>query len=509
MGKKRKREAEGFVYGSVLDALGQGLYPDKRHVIREFAQNACDAVREYGRYSGEQAEDPVEIMLQPPSVTIYDRGIGMQRRLMQQYRYVGFSEKDADKNVGFRGIGTISGIAVAKRMIVTSSRVGVAKRYRVVIHAEKILNRVRAERNPRLEDLLSAYTEVSSEPADKEEHFTFVELNGVLDDSSGLYDEAGLSDYLSRVLPLPFDPDFQYGREVSGRLHLNGSGFYEVDVELEGKPLYKPFLANALPPEFEPVFFDDEKEDPVLAYCWHCMHASKGQLPDKKSRGLVYRLKNFAVGGPQLTRTTLWKTTPERAFYFFGEIHLLDQELVPSSDRDQFEDNAARKQMYVRCSRIARVLNRRAGTESEQRRFGDVIREADAAFATRERDLKRSELPADLRDDVQFEIRTTLENVEKRLRRARSRRQKSSSDERLIAMGAKTSRRGRSLLRKLSKAEQDGSLLDIAQIVTLSRKARMVYDAVVEVLREELAGEPAALERILRVLHKRIKKKLG
>jgi HSP90 family molecular chaperone len=77
-----------FVYGSVLDALGPGLYPKKRHVLREFVQNACDAVHDYEEYSGEPQEDPIEIRFQPPSITIFDRGMGMERKRMRQYRYV-------------------------------------------------------------------------------------------------------------------------------------------------------------------------------------------------------------------------------------------------------------------------------------------------------------------------------------------------------------------------------------------------------------------------------------
>jgi len=299
MARTRRTKGERFVYGTVLDALGQGLYPDKRHVIREFVQNACDAVREYDRRMHLTSVEPIEIRLEPPSVTIFDRGIGMSRKKMQEYRYVGFSEKDMAQNVGFRGIGTISGIAVASKIIVTSSRLGLQRQYRVEIDADGMLQRVRENRNPPLEELLKQFTNVSYRRAARDEHFTFVELHGIRQDSKELYDVDALAEHLRLNLPLPFDPEFPYATQVSRRLRMNVPDYFEANITLDDVPLYKPFLPRCQSAEFETVFCDD-KSDKVLAFCWYCKHASKGQFPDKRVRGLVYRLKNFAVGTPQL-----------------------------------------------------------------------------------------------------------------------------------------------------------------------------------------------------------------
>ena len=48
MAKKPTRER--FAYGSVLEALSYGLYPDKRHVIRESVQNAYDGLYELRKH---------------------------------------------------------------------------------------------------------------------------------------------------------------------------------------------------------------------------------------------------------------------------------------------------------------------------------------------------------------------------------------------------------------------------------------------------------------------------
>ncbi len=509
MARATGSEEERFVYGSVLDALSGGLYPDKRHVIREFVQNACDAVTEYQRRTRQPAAEPVQIALRPPSITIFDKGIGMERRRMQQYRYVGFSEKDARESAGFRGIGTISGVAVAEKIIATSSRLGVPIRFKVTIDAQAMLDCIRKERNPSLEHLLDRHTEVEEEPEDDDAHYTLVELHRIRSDSEELYDTNDLAQYLSRALPVPFDPSFPFGDEVAERLRMNVADFRQIGVSLNGQPVHKPYPEGMLRPEYEPIFASGEQDADLLAYCWYAMHARPGQYPDKDTRGLTYRVKNFAVGTQALTRETLWDTSSHLAYYFFGEIHLLDHGLVPSSDRSDFEDNKARKRLYKRCRRIAQVANRRARRESDQTRFETIVARADEQVARREADLADRSIPVDLREDVAFQIRTALRDVQKRLNRARGRRTKTKRDVELVAAGTKLERRAQKLLRDLAKPESEDLLYDVTKAVRFDQQAHEVYDLVVEVLRDELATDTATLEKVLRELHKRLRQRFA
>ena len=156
---------EYFAYGSVLEALSSGLYPDKRHVIREFVQNAFDAVNDWKKISGEQSLNPVEIRIQKPSIFIADRGIGMDENQAQIFRYLGYSTKDRNEDVGFRGIGKDSGIAVAEKIIVTTSRYQIPQRYTIVIDAQKMLEETASGENPPLEELLERNTTLKEDEA--------------------------------------------------------------------------------------------------------------------------------------------------------------------------------------------------------------------------------------------------------------------------------------------------------------------------------------------------------
>src|SRR5215467_14197242 len=175
-----------FAYGSVLEALSRGLYPDKRHILREFVQNAYDSVRDLRKAHPNLGVSPIEIKIQPPSIIVADHGFGMTQTQMEQYRFLGFSEKERTKHAGFRGIGKYSGSAVAERLIVDSSRYGVPKRFRTIIHADRMMKEIKTGKNPPLEQLLQEHTEVSETADDADAHYTFLELQGIASDASVL-----------------------------------------------------------------------------------------------------------------------------------------------------------------------------------------------------------------------------------------------------------------------------------------------------------------------------------
>lgn len=499
--KKTKIKREFYAYGSVLEALSFGLYPDKRHVIREFIQNAFDAIFEWIDVSGEHHIHPIEVVIQKPSIFIADKGLGMDNVKAQKFRYIGYSEKDKTKSAGFRGIGKDSGLSVAEKIIVTTSCYKNPNRYIIVIDAKKMLEETVSGRNPPLDELLEEYSTIKEEHEKKDAHYTFVELHNIRKDAQILFNIDSLKDYICRNTPVPFEPSFKYAQEVADRLKANILDFSYVDIMLNDEKLYKPFPPDYTRPEYEPIFTNDVDEAPLVAYCWYCGHKNKGQFPDKENRGLNYRIKNFAIGDQYLTRKTLWRTTPERAFYFFGEIHILDKEIIPSSDRTDFEDNEARTRLFSRCRRIAQILNQRAGTESEQRRFDESIISTEFFIEKQKKEIEKDEIIDQLKPELDYETRKKIEDIGKRLKRIMSKRIKSKKDKQLIKRGKNTLKKTKNILKIFESAKK---FTNIVETLELNNQAKNLYQIVIDILKEEFSSDLNHLRNIIKKINNAI-----
>ena len=336
---------EDLAYGFILEVLTSGLYPNKHHVIREYVQNSYDAILALRRTTGDKSLGKITIKISNPSIFIFDDGIGMDLKKINQYRYVGYSEKRKGEAAGFRGIGKLSGISVAEKLIVTTSPLGVGERYRLIFDAHEMLSIImklkESGQNISLNDLIRKHTDLKTEDEDSSAHYTLVELHNIKEDSRLLKDEGQVAEYLKSNAPIDFDPNFPHGAILDSWLRQHVVDYDTAPLFLNGNRLYKPFLAEIKPPQ--QGFIHDEDDDevdedtPPLAAYWYCEHSGKGLFEDKENRGLLYRVKNFAVGNNQLPRTSLWKTNPEKAYYFWGEIHVCDPDVTPTSDRGDFE----------------------------------------------------------------------------------------------------------------------------------------------------------------------------
>jgi len=197
-----EKRNEHFAYGAVLEAVSQGLYPDRKHILREFVQNAYDALGDLRRQNPRAQLEPVEVTVSAPSVIIADKGLGMSDETMRRYRYLGFSGKERGMHAGFRGIGKYSAVAVCDKLIVRSSRLGEPKSYQVTINASEMFQRLQEQKNTPLEDLLREHSEFTEGREDAERHYTFVELHGIRRGASELLDEDLVRPYLVRVAHL-------------------------------------------------------------------------------------------------------------------------------------------------------------------------------------------------------------------------------------------------------------------------------------------------------------------
>lgn len=500
---------EQYAYGFVMEVLTRGLYPDKLHVVREYIQNGFDAILELRRKGFGVEDTRIELKVSPPSLFIFDNGVGMDAQRMAEYRYVGYSRKLTAESVGFRGIGKLSGISAAEKIIVTTSPLGIPEQHKLIIDAEAMLQHVerlkaRGE-NIALNQLIQQYTSLETTQEDPNAHYTQIELYKVRSDSLVLLDETRLAEYLSLTAPIDFDPTFQHGAQIDQELREYVTDYETAPIFVGENQVFKPFLPNAKPPQWIFVWDEGNPANPnPLAFCWYCENMDKGQFPDELRRGLFYRVKNFAVGDNQLPRISLWRSSPERSFYFFGEVHVCDAGVIPSADRTNFEQNSSRERLYTKASEaISRSLNRIAGKSSDTRRAIDFVQQAEATILHIQEEATVGAIPTELKVPRIVAISKAVENVQKRIQNA---------PEEFQERGRKAIEQGGSLISQIDQGKPTDSqkpsvIYDIKDELKLSDEARWVYETIISVLRTEFEGSLKQYERLISEIHKQMRGK--
>jgi molecular chaperone HtpG len=517
-------ETEEYAYGHVLEALSGGLYPNRLDVLREYLQNSYDAVRKFVEEGGKLDDCQIDAAVQGASVTIHDNAGGMDLETLKEYRKIGFSKKPFGLYAGWRGIGKAAGLAVAEKVIVTTAQANSRIGYSLVFQAADMLDEVRKLRkkgeNVPFNRLIATFSNIESFDKGPDDHYTSVELHNIKQEMSELTDPATIAAHLSQIAPVPFRPDFAYGRRIEQQLRERVEDYMPLRILVNGTQVYKPYLATwsyesetavVKEPLFLPVF-DNEKE--LVAFAWYCMNDGKGQLKTPVTvntrpidvSGLVYRVYDIRIGNSQLTRTTLWRTTPERAFYAMGEIHVMDDRVEPTSDRNDFVDSLARYELYDACAVIAKDISQRAGQQSRELRAEEKIQSAIGDVQSISTDIGAGKVSRELVPLYIHRVLTASEELEVRIPQSKKQDSVRAGNAALEQAGQLTDQL-RLLLEIIPKSDQGPiKVLDITQELGLSEEATRVYCAVAKALGEYFVDFPGFYEKLVERIHAELRR---
>lgn len=521
-----------YVYGHVLEALSGGLYPNKLDVIREYLQNSYDSIREYIRSSTtdeekkkRDVESKVIVTVKGGSLFIYDNATGMDFQTLNEYRKIGFSRKPFGEYAGWRGIGKAAGLAVAEKLIVTTSQ-GRGESYILTLDAKEMIQEVmelRSEaKNIPFNELIEKHSRIKSIESGNES-YTTVELYKIKREAPELLSKNMLIVHLSLIAPVPFNPEFEFSSKIEEQLKSAIEDYNPINLFVEGTKVYKPYLGKWTEaegeeltcidePQFVPIY-DEEKEN-MIAFCWYCMHSHKGQIRTNVSLegipipvgGLVYRLQDIKIGDPYLTRRTLWSTTPERSQWALGEIHVLDKRVEPTSDRNDFIDNHARYILYNQCREIAQEISRRAGRLSEETRARDKIIQADNRIREMSSEISSKNVPKPIVPTYIYEATALKREAEERKPKTPEAELKEKADN-IIRVADEVVKQ---LTESLSKPDPTTRVYtDIIAEIGVGKEAHDVYDVIVRTLGDYYANEPATFEEIVRKIDKAIEERFA
>jgi len=523
---------EELVYAAAIVVLSNELYPRKLEIVREYIQNASDAIDSFARIA-EHIHDTtdlrIKVSIQGKSLLIWDNGIGMDATEINKLKRIAYSEKKVGDGAGYKGIGRLAGIAVAKRLIISSTSYGDPKLHKFEFCAGDFLHDIAEKRRDGLQEaasvVINRHTIITELDVAPEEHYTMVELRDIADDHPQLLDPAQLHEYIGDIAPVGFAPDFPYGERIAAKLFEYVPDYSPKTVWLatttgDRFQVYKPYKGSMMlaEPEFIPV---TDNHHHLLAYSWYSTKGKEmlgkirpsggkfavdGTTPAIKKRfaGLVYKLFGFSIGDRSLPLNTLWKEKDyTRALWFTGEIHIVDKNIKPTTDRSDFFENDQRNRLYTAgevC--ISKPLNSKAQLISTSRQAHDRAEKHLQRFKNLEKEISEGRI-----DITELKARKEDLHValEKELKVG------ASKDNDINAFVKETAQFGRLLQQRLGEAkpkkESKGELADLARELGMTSQARKVYSIIIETIEHYLREDKDSYYELSGLIRDAIKSK--
>lgn len=417
---------KGRVSISVIEALSEGLYENILDIVREYVQNAYDAIGE--RFNGDYSKGLIQIVqsTKKNSLIIHDNGSGMSDEGLDTMVSIGFSTK-SKSDVGFRGIGSLAGFTVAKKVIFISKDAASDAPWVLTIDADSIIrmcNDPEIKKNPilidkaydmfvEIEQASKAHTKLFEHLLGKESTGTTVILDEIDHECGSLLDKEELERYIARRLPVAFDPDFEYCDEVTKAMKKNVPNWAPVQVELNGENIYKVYKNDNADDDVvrKKVIKDDRGEN--LAFVWYTMRFRKKMCTD--TRGLVTVVKGFTVLDAEQTISQILRfSTINHGYWVSGEIHIISPDVIPTTSRGNLKDNQAKHKLLKHFDGWSKELY---GDIRERSELRSAILEDNKHVQAIQKQFQRydrkTEKSLTTRADI-YQVKMTLNQVEER-----------------------------------------------------------------------------------------------
>jgi molecular chaperone HtpG len=307
-------------------------------------QNAVDSYVEFTAQIPEEPSNEVRVDVRDRSIIIYDRGIGMGEREVNEAKKIALPTKpQRDRQyVGFRKLGIWSGLAASKKLIIETSKYGEPYKYRMVMNFEDIASNI--DKTISIKQLLDPNVRIERTAEKAEEHYTEVELQDVLQQYSELLDLERVKQVIIDHCPIHFASSFSESGSIEEKLKGHGINFYKVFVR--GEQIYRDFPNAVSELEWTPLKIDSK----TVAVAWYTLNKTTGKLileNNYQRRNISLRIKNFAVGerGIYSSNDDYSKQqgfvvidSPENLDWYIGEVHILDNEIIPDTPRKRIQE---------------------------------------------------------------------------------------------------------------------------------------------------------------------------
>ena len=338
----------------IIDILTTSMYEDCRFIFREYIQNSADQIDkavEQGLIKKSEEGIFINIDTSKRTIEIEDNATGIsQFQVATILQNVAESTKDKDKDKGFRGIGRLGGLGYCKKLIFETSYYGEKIKSIMTWDAQllkEIINNRQNKENA--VEVIQKVTTIITEPEDGIKHYFKVILEDVTNDT--LIDKTSIEEYLKMVAPLPYPTGFVFKSKIKDYYStIDNYSLDEYKIYLNNDQLFKAYTTNIYKENngnktkvdeiFEMQFFNEKDTLGNLLYWgWFGVSTFNGVIDDiNLAKGIRLRKNNIQIGSKH-TLLKLHKEKNRGNYYFFGEVHVVNNDLIPNSRRDYFSEN--------------------------------------------------------------------------------------------------------------------------------------------------------------------------
>jgi len=381
----------------IIELVTSGMYVFPVTIFREYVQNAVDAVEmaRAQRLIGSTEPGTVSIDIDHTyrSVVIRDNGCGIAAsEAASTLVAVGASPKRGTGARGFRGVGRLSGLAYCRELEFRTKAAGDPSVVSVVWDCKALRSRLAdSTYGGDVRKIISECTTVRFEKSsDLGEHFFEVKMREVTRHRQDmLLNEKLIGHYLAQVAPVPFSEDFSYRTAIEEML-AEFLVYVPVNLTVLHQPIRRLYSDETKVPggphrvtinEIEFLQFADI-DGKTGAVGWVGHHDYVRSLhPNLGIRGLRARIGDIQVGESNLFDDCF----REARFngWSIGEIHILDDRIVPNGRRDNFELNHHAYNLITQIGPVAAQIAKRCRSASISRNASLIVRNTIAEIERR------------------------------------------------------------------------------------------------------------------------------
>lgn len=371
-----------FLGKDVLELLSSSMYVNPLSIYREYVQNATDSIEEAVALGmlPRSDEGRIDISIDPQArrIRIRDNGTGVsESQFVKRLIALGASRKRGHKARGFRGVGRLAGLGYCQELVFRTRADGDRHVSELRWDCRQLKAVLRdAQYSEQLGDVIHQVVRMrKTVDANYPERFFEVELIGVIRHGMDrLMNASFVTSYLSQVAPVPFAPVFSFAGKIEGALAKHVAlGNVGIFINRSPEQVYRPhrdlFVARK---GHEDRYLDvDILEIPgsdgrLAAIGWIAQHGYCGAIStDGDVAGLRLRCGNIQVGEGDLLNDLFLE--PRFNSWAIGEIHVLDERILPNGRRDHFEQSVHFNDLVGHLGPVAMNVSRLCRLSSIQR----------------------------------------------------------------------------------------------------------------------------------------------